>query len=289
MPKLKCDLCGERKGKRICPARDKKGICPQCCAEHRVRTIRCLPSCPFLGGEGSLLLAQTSADEFAPPPGEDVRALIAELMSSSRSVNLLSDAEPAAQELLERLHELGEVQGAGEVIEASIWEWLVFGARAASGQMLLDRVAARLTRPLSPKELTALGAVHRSHYHLLRSEGPAGENRLGARDLLSEERMEISTQGLSERFPSGQCLAAAVTPTSEGLSILIGAMGLPEGSEQRMIARIRQLCEESPLGDLGPQEYLTRCSIVMPILLYEHFASSAPQGRDPMDEPPPFL
>ncbi len=43
----RCGLCGQRVGERFCPALDR-WICSTCCGRERGRTIRCLPSCPYL-------------------------------------------------------------------------------------------------------------------------------------------------------------------------------------------------------------------------------------------------
>ncbi len=44
---MKCILCGKRKGKRFCPAKDTS-ICAQCCGEKRVVEIDCPSDCVFL-------------------------------------------------------------------------------------------------------------------------------------------------------------------------------------------------------------------------------------------------
>lgn len=46
----KCAKCERRKGKRHCPALEG-GICPQCCAEHRLNTIACPKDCSYLQAE----------------------------------------------------------------------------------------------------------------------------------------------------------------------------------------------------------------------------------------------
>lgn len=46
----KCPRCGQRKGKRFCPALDLE-ICPICCAEERLVSIPCPPDCEHLAGE----------------------------------------------------------------------------------------------------------------------------------------------------------------------------------------------------------------------------------------------
>jgi hypothetical protein len=45
-----CAKCGQRKGKRSCPALGGR-LCPPCCGTLRLEEIRCLPDCTYLGGE----------------------------------------------------------------------------------------------------------------------------------------------------------------------------------------------------------------------------------------------
>jgi len=44
---MKCVVCGKRKGKRPCPAKDGS-ICPPCCGEKRVLEINCPETCEYL-------------------------------------------------------------------------------------------------------------------------------------------------------------------------------------------------------------------------------------------------
>ncbi|HSR68490.1 MAG TPA: hypothetical protein VLU25_11155 [Acidobacteriota bacterium] len=44
---MKCILCGRRKGKRSCPAKNGL-ICPQCCGEKRMVEIDCPADCRYL-------------------------------------------------------------------------------------------------------------------------------------------------------------------------------------------------------------------------------------------------
>jgi hypothetical protein len=44
---MKCVLCGRRKGKRYCPAKNDS-ICAQCCGEKRILEIDCPDSCEYL-------------------------------------------------------------------------------------------------------------------------------------------------------------------------------------------------------------------------------------------------
>lgn len=289
MPKLKCDVCGQRKGKRPCPARGGQGICPQCCGEHRVTTIACPQGCPYLGGEGSLRLAQARQEAFVPPPVDQVRLLLDELIEGVRGTNLVADVEPAAKPILAQLAELSKLEGAAEVVDAALFEWVVFGARDSRDRPLLDRAVLRVNRPLGAQELSALEALHRSQHRLLRTEESLDADRLRARDLLGEEVLEVSAPGLPGRFPPGQCFAAFLTPTAEGLVITLGALGLLEGTEQRILTRLSELRAEAPPPQPSPEDFLTRYSIVLPLLIHEHVLERSSAQRGPYDEPPPFL
>ncbi len=44
---MKCILCGKRKGKRFCPAKQRE-ICAQCCGEKRVVEVACPSDCAYL-------------------------------------------------------------------------------------------------------------------------------------------------------------------------------------------------------------------------------------------------
>ncbi len=44
---MKCIVCGQRKGKRQCPAKDGE-ICAKCCGEKRILEINCPEDCQYL-------------------------------------------------------------------------------------------------------------------------------------------------------------------------------------------------------------------------------------------------
>src|SRR5689334_19423197 len=61
---MKCVHCGQRRGKRRCPALSGD-ICPQCCGEHRLKTIDCPSTCEFLGALSVLAGASSSSGAAA--------------------------------------------------------------------------------------------------------------------------------------------------------------------------------------------------------------------------------
>ncbi len=64
---MKCIVCGQRKGKRSCPAKGAL-ICAQCCGEKRVLEINCPETCGYLAEGRSRESAQQHMRHL-PPDG----------------------------------------------------------------------------------------------------------------------------------------------------------------------------------------------------------------------------
>lgn len=284
MPKAKCPVCHQRKGKRVCPAQGGALICPKCCAQNRVRVYDCPADCAYLGGEGSLRLAAKRSEDFSPPPLQTVDALLNTLVESAPKANLIGEAEPTALAALEQLAQLSEGADTDGAVESALWEWIVLGAQTPEGRPLVDRVLEKFPRPLSEEELTALEALHRSHYRLLRIE-EFQDDRTRVTDRLGDDELTVSAPGLRDQFEVGRTVGCFVTPTDQGLSVMLGAWGLPEGGEEAMLERLEELRDESPLKELLLSEFITRVSIVVPLLIYEQLSEEV----SPEDSPPPFL
>lgn len=74
---MKCILCGRRKGKRFCPAKNTS-ICAQCCGEKRVLEIDCPESCAYLkaGREREASLESARFYRTADPLEQQKRARV---------------------------------------------------------------------------------------------------------------------------------------------------------------------------------------------------------------------
>jgi hypothetical protein len=57
---MKCVICGHKRGKRACPARNA-WICPQCCGEKRVLEIDCPEACEYLQAGRKIEMTQEYA------------------------------------------------------------------------------------------------------------------------------------------------------------------------------------------------------------------------------------
>ena len=78
---MKCIVCGQRKGKRSCPAKNSL-ICAQCCGEKRVIEIDCPPDCPHLTTGHSYQLSRVYLAVLEQLPPTKQRKFMETLQSS---------------------------------------------------------------------------------------------------------------------------------------------------------------------------------------------------------------
>ncbi len=287
--KLKCHVCEQRKGKRQCPARSAP-ICPVCCAQNRVVKIDCPADCSFLGAEGSMLLAARAGDDAPLPTAEDISDFASELVESGPGNRFMEDVEPTAADALEQLFKYVDGDGEDEdaTIQGAVWEWLMFGALDTEGRPLVDRIATRMPRPLTEGERSALRGLHDSRYGLFTIGSFPSQDTARVTDLLTaqaeeSETLELHLESIQEHHEVGKTIACFVARTQTGLEVVSGAWELPDGADTRLPIRLREIRDESPLKDIALPEFITRLSIVVPLLLFEHFGQA--ESGDP-DFPP---
>jgi len=257
-------------------------ICPQCCAQNRVTVFACPADCAYLGAEGSVRLAAQRAEEFVPPPPDEVDELLATIGRTRIPPRLLDDAEPTVQALLQQAAEMSP-----DMVDDVLWEWMVFGARTEEGQPLLDRMAEKLQRPLTAAELSALQAAHRTQFRVLRLEETLAPQQVRATDVLRDQGLEVHLPQTKEPLEMDRTLGTFLTPTAQGLTVLVGLWLIPAGMEEPTLARLRELHGESALSEAPLSEFLTRCALVFPMILVEQLAE-VERGPD-TDVPPPGL
>ena len=217
---------------------------------------------------------------------EQIGEFISTVMDSEPRGRLMTEAEPTALEALKQLAHLTESEEGDGAVESAIWEWVMLGAQAEDGTPLVDRMVARLPRALTEPERGALRAFHESRFGLYEILAFPGEGSAQVRDRLSDETSELGAPGLAERFKVGESVACFVTPAAEGPSVLLGSWGLPQGAEDAIGVRLRELRAESPLKDIPLPEFLTRLSLVIPLLIVENM-SERDSGRVGEGELPP--
>jgi len=283
--KSKCHVCHQRKGKRPCPARSAP-ICARCCAQHRVVEIDCPVDCPFLGAEGSMLLAARQGGDAPLTTSEDIHAFASELMDLAPAKHLIDDAEPTALDALNQLIDHVDEADEDATVQGAIFEWLMFGALDSKGHALVDRIVTRLPRPLTDTERAALRAMHDCRYGLFTLESLPTPDTAKARDLLADAVVDLFEPSIAENHEAGDTLACFVVQTHQGLEVITGAWKLPEDTPDRFTSRLRDLRDDTPLSDIPLTDFLTRHAIVIPLLMFEHFGDH--QSGDPDFPPPSF-
>jgi hypothetical protein len=248
-----------------------------------VTVVSCPADCAYLGAEGSVRLAAQRAEEFVPPPPDVVDELLSTIGRTQSPPRLLDDAEPTAQALLQQMAEMSP-----DMLDDVLWEWLVFGARTEEGHPLLDRMVEKLQRPLTAAELSALEAAHRTQFRVLRLEETLAPRQVRATDVLGDQPLEVHLPETKEPLEMERTLATFLTPTAQGLTVFVGLWLVPEGMEEPTLERLRELHGESALSEAPLSEFLTRCSLVFPMILFEQL-SEAELGPEEPDVPPPGL
>ncbi|MFH2007567.1 MAG: hypothetical protein ABI333_13360 [bacterium] len=287
MPKAQCTLCNQRKGKRPCPARGAP-ICPQCCARNRVAVIDCPPDCSYLGAQGSMLLAQRSGADAPKASAQQILDFMNDIMASEPRTNLVADAEPTATLALSQLAKFVDDSESDGAVEGAIWEWVLFGARDAQGVPLVDHIVSRFTRPLSADEQAALRGLHATRYRLLTIEELPAADTGRMKDLLTEEELNLTMPELAERYEVGNAIGCFVTPCLEGATVQLGAWLLPDDTQESIPSRLRELQGETCLAELPLADFLTRLSILVPLLIFEHFAEREGDGGGDFFPPSSF-
>jgi hypothetical protein len=94
----KCRTCGQRKGKRACPALGRL-LCPVCCGQRRGREIACPPSCRFLAEHQPYQDRRTLERGSEPSPSDRSAQAV---MGDERLAWLALNAEAPVREMAER-------------------------------------------------------------------------------------------------------------------------------------------------------------------------------------------
>jgi len=169
-----CSHCGQRKGKRSCPALAGT-ICSRCCGQHRLAEIDCPSDCAHLGG-------------------------LAIVSGRTQPVAFTNAAYIAAWDKL-RSFALGETDLSREVAarlgNGTPWDpsiaiaYLHHGHRSADGDRVIERFIAARGRMLSAGEAAAIVALQRARASLFEVEAVRIGVGLDLRDAVSGETLHV--------------------------------------------------------------------------------------------------
>ncbi len=188
-----CNHCGQRKGKRSCPALGG-AICSRCCGQHRVVEIACPPDCIHLGG----LAVVRDPSRAVPFTHTDYTSAWDKLRSFAVGATDFS-REVAAQ------------VGDGTPWDPSIAvAYVHHGHRGVDGSRLIDRFIVVRGRTLSAGEAAASVAVQRARASLFEIVAVRTGVGLDLRDVVLGETLHVREVTGSARLREHEVLFAWV-------------------------------------------------------------------------------
>ncbi|MBI4819195.1 MAG: hypothetical protein HY791_23185 [Deltaproteobacteria bacterium] len=170
----KCSYCGQRKGKRPCPALGR--VCSACCGEHRGVAIDCPSECAFLPNFSDQLPTSFGEDWFAVLNSEFA---VAHLRGSN-------SLEEAANEFLRGV----KAAGRHELVAFALF--VLSLGRGSDGTTLGEHAAGR---PSSDPEHRRCSALRSLRFALLRIDQLDDlRHTLTCLDLVSDRRQVFSVR-----------------------------------------------------------------------------------------------
>jgi hypothetical protein len=188
-----CTHCGQRKGKRSCPALGG-AICSRCCGQHRLVEIACPSDCVHLGGlavvrDPARAVPFTNTDYLSA--WDKLRAFAVGATDFSREV-------------------------AAQVGDGTPWDpsiaiaYVHYGHRGVDGSRLIEHFIAARARTLSAGEAAAIVALQRARASLFEVVAVRTGVGLDLRDMLSGESSHVRDVTGSARLRMNDVLFAWV-------------------------------------------------------------------------------
>lgn len=220
-PVSTCSHCGQRKGKRSCPAL-AGAICSRCCGQHRLTEIACPSDCVHLGGlavvhDPSRAVPFTSADYLSA--WDKLRAFALGATDFTR--------------------EIAARVGGGAPWDLGIAAAYVHhGHRAANGGRLIDRFLAARGRTLSAGEAAAVVALQRARASIFEVAAVRLGIGLDLRDTLTGETLHVREVTGAARLHEHDALFAWVVDRPDHRELTGAACIIERAHVQRVRAAL---------------------------------------------------
>lgn len=238
----KCAHCGERKGKRQCPALDGK-ICAPCCGEHRLGRIACPPDCTWLGGLAAAAGSALSADEIHAAYGPALDRFDRWCTSNPDRFSFL---EKASVQIYGYLNvDVDPDDPFFPLVLAAV----SYGLRDAQGRSLLDRYLSSKGRLLPVGEGAALQALTRAWASVFRVVDARPGAGLDLRDALNGDVIEVRELTASASLTEGDVLVAWVYDLGERLELTGASIMVPALSVSDVLARVNAALDAQGRAD----------------------------------------
>lgn len=220
----KCVRCGQRKGKRRCPALDGD-ICTLCCGTERGESIDCPETCAYWTGK------------------HDTRTR----GGDSPFHRLMDKLVPYAQRHQRLVDEAaGVFLGEGED-EDELMDWarplydayLLYGYFGDDGVRLVDHFALEQEKRLPADEREALACLLHCHFSLFEIQEVHRDEGLDVVDLITNEHLYVSERAATNQFVRYDCFAGFVGPLGDTFVMTGGAAMVPRVHKDPVLAALR--------------------------------------------------
>jgi hypothetical protein len=232
---MKCVKCGARKGKRACPAL-KGDICPQCCGEHRLKTIECPPDCAWLGGLAAVLAPSSLPTEEVVAAMRDAHAELAQWINANAS------KVPFAVALMGQVFEGKAPEEGDDWLAGMVFAAMCSCAADEQGKRAVDHFIAERARDLKPSWVAAAKAMSRASVRPVKVES-VEDGRVLLRDLLDDRVLRLREVDTSA-VKVGEVIAMVLVPVGEDHVSLADSF-IPADAVEPMLAELREVA-----GDL---------------------------------------
>ena len=230
----KCSYCGQRKGKRPCPALSGD-ICSPCCGKHRALDIDCPPDCRFLDGGGSHRTSREVTD----------RLMDRMLRFASRRGELGKEAMVAF---------LGPGRELEEWQQAAAIHHMFFCHHGADGKTMAEHFQREQDGKLHPSERDALTAYMQARFSLFEVR----EIRLGKglllRDLLLGDDTFVSDRSATHDVRRLDLLLAWVMRRNGRHELSTSPTRIPRLHREAVLSTMRESMEEAGAARPGTSD-----------------------------------
>ncbi len=206
-----CVYCGQRKGKRTCPALGG-AICSACCGAHRLIRIDCPADCVWLGGLAIVRDPARVAEGFSKHDWES---------ALNGLIRYGGDARAFSKEAVSLM--FGEDRLVDEWAVSVSGGFVCYGHRDARGLRLVDHYLADRGRDLRPGQTAALLTMKMAWASLFEVESVDRDVGMSLRDLLSGETLSVREVAATRTVQKGEILFAWLMPVQDHLE-LAGAL-----------------------------------------------------------------
>ena len=257
----KCVHCGQRKGKRRCPAVEGD-ICTLCCGTVRGQTIECPETCVFWTGE------HDTRNQRGENPFHRLSDRLADYARHHADL-----ADDAAELFLD--DEIGSGDEVEEWERANYDAFVQYGHAGEDGLRVVDHFAEEWKGRLPADERAALTCLQRCRFSLFEIQEVRKDEGLDLLDLVTDERVFVRERSATHQLVRYDCLAGFMGPFRDGHALTGGAVTVPRVYKDVVLTALREDLAFLPIEypDADPDALLRETPPAVHLALREAFGS----------------